>query len=77
MSTVTAHTDAWKIRYPSYEIWILSVNYRLPKLNQNWDQRLAFTMNNAFNKNYVKTSGTQGDGRGVMLTYTLSHGGSH
>jgi outer membrane receptor protein involved in Fe transport len=53
------------------------VNYRLPKLNQNWDQRLALTMNNAFNKNYVKTFGTQEDGRGIMLTYMLSHSGSH
>jgi len=76
-SYLTGHTDAWKIRYPSYETWVFSANYRLPRLNRGWDQRLSLTLNNAFNKNYVKTNGLQGDGRGIMLSYSLTHGGSH
>jgi outer membrane receptor protein involved in Fe transport len=74
---VTAHTDAWKLRLPSYTLWEFGVHYRLPRLGAHWDQEISFNLKNAFDKYYLKTSANAGDRRGVLIQYTLTHGGSH
>ena len=73
---VTAHTDAWKLRLPSFTLWEFAVHYRLPRLNQHWDQEISLNLKNAFDVYYLKTSALRGDGRGLVLTYQLTHGGS-
>ena len=73
---VTGHTDAWKLRLPSFTLWEFSVHYQLPRVNSHWDQEIALNLKNAFDKYYLKTSALRGDGRGILLTYQLTHNGS-
>jgi iron complex outermembrane receptor protein len=77
VSVVTAHTDLWKLRNPSYQLWNFSATYRLPRIREAWDQSISFTLNNAFNKFYLKTNTTLGDSRGILLAYTLTHAPAH
>jgi len=74
--TVTGHTDAWKLRLPSFTLWEFGVHYRLPRINAHWDQEVSLNLKNAFDKYYLKTSALRGDGRGILLSYQLTHGGS-
>lgn len=73
VSTLTAHTDAWKLRIPSYEIWNFGVIYHLPRQMGHWDQEIQFNLKNAFNKYYLKTTAAIGDSRGFLVQYTLRH----
>ncbi|HEX3730709.1 MAG TPA: TonB-dependent receptor, partial [Opitutaceae bacterium] len=78
LSFVTGHTDQWKIRYPSFVLWNFDLTYTLPRINPYWDQTIAVYFNNIFNKSYLKIpSGTYGDGREIMIAYTLSHHHAH
>jgi len=65
--TVTGHTDAWKLRLPSFTLWEFGVHYRLPRINAHWDQEVSLNLKNAFDKYYLKTSALRGDGRGILL----------
>jgi iron complex outermembrane recepter protein len=77
VSTVTAHTDAWKLRSPSYTVWTFSANYRLPRLNRSWDQTIGLTVYNLSDKAYLRGPGAQaGDRRSILVSYTLGHRGS-
>jgi outer membrane receptor for ferric coprogen and ferric-rhodotorulic acid len=73
---VTGHTDAWKLRLPSFTLWEFGVHYRLPRVSAKWDQDISLNLKNAFDKYYLKTSALRGDGRGILVTYTLTHSGS-
>ena len=73
VAVVTAHTDAWKVRIPSYQLWNFAVHYKLPRLNDHWDQDISLNLNNAFDKYYLKTNATRGDSRGVMVEYHVTH----
>jgi iron complex outermembrane receptor protein len=76
-SVVTGHTDGWKIRYPSFTVWNFNLTYFLPHY-RGYQQRLTFSVNNAFNRYYLKIpSGLLADGRGFIISYTLAHGSSH
>ncbi len=71
---VSAHTDAWKLRLPSTTLWTFSMHYKLH--STRWDHTFGLTLNNIFDKYYLKTNATLGDGRSVILSYTLRHSGS-
>ena len=76
-SVLTGHTDAWKIRYPSFTVWNFNLTYTLPAYHHFY-QRLTFSVNNVFNRYYLKVpSGTLADGRGFLVSYTLGHGPQH
>jgi outer membrane receptor protein involved in Fe transport len=77
ITTVTAHTDAWKLRLPSYTVWTFAAHYKLPRLNRMWDQSVGLTLYNAFDKAYLKTNAQAGDRRSIIVSYTLTHAGSH
>jgi iron complex outermembrane receptor protein len=73
-SVLTGHTDAWKIRYPSFTVWNFNMTYTLPAYHHFY-QQLTFSVNNVFDKRYLKIpTGTLADGRGFLVTYTLGHG---
>lgn len=74
--TYAGHTDAYKLRLPSFTIWTFSAHYKLPRLTPHWDQTIGLTLNNAFDKRYLKTNAQAGDGRAVLFTYTLTHAGA-
>ena len=69
---VTASTNQWKLRYPSYTIWNAGIHYRLPRV-RGYEQILSFNVTNMFDKFYVRPS----SGRTILLTYELRRGGSH
>jgi len=74
-TTVTAHTDAWKLRVPGFTLWNFGINYRLPRFSPRWDQKISLNLNNAFDRSYLKTSASLGDRRSVLVQYTLTHTG--
>jgi iron complex outermembrane receptor protein len=77
-SVLTAHTDQWKIRYPSFILWNLDVTYTLPRISPYWDQTISLYFNNIFNKVYLKIpTGSLGDGREIMIAYTVGHHRGH
>ena len=48
-----------------------------PQANSSPEQQeLSLNVKNAFDKYYLKTSALRGDGRGILLTYQLTHSGS-
>jgi iron complex outermembrane receptor protein len=76
-SVLTGHTDGWKIRFPSFTVWNLNVSYFLPHY-RGYQQRITLSVNNVFDRYYLKIpSGDLADGRGFMVSYTLTHGSSH
>jgi iron complex outermembrane receptor protein len=74
-AAVTGHTDAWKLRLPSFTLWTFGAHYRYH--TNRWDHLFGITLNNAFDKTYLKIpTATLGDGRSVIFSYTLTHSGS-
>jgi outer membrane receptor protein involved in Fe transport len=73
---VTVHTEnnQWKLTVPSFTLWNVGVRYTW-KGNAKFDQTIALNVNNAFDHDYLKVNKNLGDGRGIYLSYTLSHSG--
>ncbi len=70
---VTAHTDQWKLRVPSFVIWNFGVHYKLPWTPGHLQQTVGFNVINAFNKYYLKTSKNLGDTRSFIVSYEIAH----
>ncbi len=70
---VTAHTDQWKLRIPSFTLWDFGLHYQLPWQWGHLQQVIGFNVINAFNKYYLKTSKNLGDTRSFIISYQLSH----
>jgi len=74
LGIVTASTGLYKVQLPSFTLWTFALHYDW-RLNARWDQDMAITLNNAFDKVYLKTSALAGDRRNVLFSYTLRHAG--
>ncbi len=70
---VTGSTFQWKLRTPSYIVWNAGVHYRFKA--RNFDHMFSLNLNNAFDRQYVRTGRTLGDTRTIQFTYTLGHSG--
>jgi iron complex outermembrane recepter protein len=73
---VTATTNQWKLRTPSFQLWNFGAHYRLPRWS-GYDQTISLNVNNAFDKRYLRVGKTLGDTRSILVTYELRRGGNH
>jgi len=74
---VSFSSGQWKLTTPSYNLWSIGLRYTL-KSNPIISHSLAFNLNNAFDKSYLRpgtstaTRLLQGDKRSIYFTYTIS-----
>ncbi|HTQ30728.1 MAG TPA: TonB-dependent receptor, partial [Opitutaceae bacterium] len=69
---VTAHTDQYKLRIPSFTIWDFGLHYQLPWGWNHVQQTIGLNIINAFNKYYLKTSKNLGDTRSIIISYQIA-----
>ncbi len=69
---VTASTNQWKLRTPSFTVWNAGLHYRLPRLH-GYEQILSVNVTNMFDKFYLRSSSD----RTFLVTYELRHAGNH
>jgi len=74
VQVVTASNGQWRLQVPAYTLWNVGFHYKLKSSNR-MDHTIHLNINNVFDKEYLRTSGSFakniGDGRAVFLSYTI------
>jgi iron complex outermembrane recepter protein len=67
-------TYQWALKTPAFDLLNVGVRYAF-RSSARFEHMVALNVNNAFDKDYLKTNRQIGEPRSVIFTYTLGYGG--